>query len=252
MLDLIHLHDECDADRDLAVRVVRMDTDLFYLYYSNDKGFTFYNQEAPREAIRNPRRGLTSTYEDLHDLHNEAFRRLDCGDDDVPREGVPECSTKCSFCVKGGVYDDTIGNFGKCEQYCLGDCEQYRKKDGVGRRCCKEALQYDKICYLNDPDKGNTCKCGSEEAKACYIDMRCPETQTWQKIDSFPAQCRVKPEGECCITTLKAGRSKGCDPTAVNGKQYKVGTSCTVGYECAFKEGSSNDSDPRYCVEKEK
>ena len=240
MLDLIHLHDECDADRDLAVRVVQMeDTDLLYLYYSNDNGFTFYNTDAPREAIRNPRRGLKATHEDLHDLHNEALRRLDC-DDEVPRKGVPECSTTCSFCGKKVVRD----GFGECDP-------KNTDKDGVGRTCCKDAGQDGKICYLNDGDKGNTCKCGSEEVKACYIDMRCPETQTWQKTSFFyPAKCRVKPDGKCCIDKGTNWVSEGCAPWT---RFFSYGRYCTDGYECVFKEGFSNSySDARYCVSKEK
>ena len=141
MMDRIHLHEECDADRDLAVRVVQMNPDLLYLYYSNDKGFTFYNTKAPREAIRSSaRRGLKATHEDLRDLHKEALRRLRC--DDGPREGVPLCLTACH----------------------LGD----------GGACCVDEGQKESICYLNNVDEGNTCECGAGEGRAaCYIDMRC-------------------------------------------------------------------------------
>ena len=165
MLDRIHLHDECDADRDLAVRVVQMDKDLLYLYYSNDKGFTFYNTDAPREAIRhNPRRGLKSTHEDLHDLHNEALRRLQC----IPTQENHECSEEC--------------------------------KDNGGRACCEGIEENDRKCLLNA--KGNTCNC--EEDSACYIEMRCHNNKnllsygtkaddlTWQN-----GECRVKP-GKVC------------------------------------------------------
>ena len=165
MLDLIHLHDECDADRDLAVRVVRMDTDLVHLYYSNDKGFTFYNTKAPREALRRnpPRRGLKATHEDLHDLHNEARRRLQCPD-------VSECQ-----------------NF---------TCHA-RSNDG-GRKCCEQIhLGKDVQCMLNG--KGNACKCGEINNRHCYVDLRCNQDGTtntpfdiWEN-----GSCRVKPNGDC-------------------------------------------------------
>jgi len=146
------------------------------------------------------------------------------------------CHLQCnrhSECPNG---EDCYGRVQRCDRNkhdpeCSLECKGEKDEKGKDRRaCCKDQGQSER-CYLNS--ETSTCNCRDEGY--CYIEMRCEDHETWQRLGAIfdkynegdEGACLSKPEQKCVEKYNKKGL---------------IQISCTYGYVCRNKKCVSVDA----------